>query len=143
VSVLQRATRRELVRQRWSYLGVAVTVVLGVALFTASYDAFLNLESSYRRTYERLAFADLTLRGGDVAAIAGTTPRPDGIAALTIRRTADMPIRVGGDHVMLGRLVEVPDDGRPDVGRVDVLDGSIPGGAASRPSARASAISVR
>ncbi len=131
MSVLQRATRRELVRQRWSYLGVAVTVVLGVALFTASYDAFLNLESSYRRTYERLAFADLTLRGGDVAAIAGTTPRPDGIAALTIRRTADMPIRVGGDHVMLGRLVEVPDDGRPDVGRVDVLDGSIPGGAAT------------
>lgn len=126
MSVLRRSTRRDIGRERWSYLGVAVTVVLGVGLFAASYDAFLNLESSYRRTYDRLAFADLTVTGGDVEAVADAAARADGVAAVTVRRTADIPIRIGGDHVLLGRVVELPDGGEPRVNRVDMLDGALP-----------------
>jgi len=129
VSVLGRATRRDIGRQRWSFLAVAVTVALGVCLFAASYDAFLNLESSYRRTYDRLAFADLTVTGGDVGAVAEAAGRVDGVAAVTVRRTADIPVLIG-DHAMLGRIVELPEGGEPEVNRVDVIEGAMPAGAA-------------
>lgn len=128
MSVLGRATRRDIGRQRWSFLAVAVTVMLGVGLFAASYDAFLNLESSYRRTYDRLDFADLTIRGGDVGAVAEAAGGAFGVAAVTVRRTADMPVRIG-DHVLLGRVVELPDEGGPEVNRVDVIEGAVPAGA--------------
>ena len=49
------------------FAGVAITVVLGVALFAASYDAYLNLEVSYGQTYDRLAFADVVVTGGEAA----------------------------------------------------------------------------
>lgn len=131
MSVLRRAARRDLGRQRWSFLAVAVTVVLGVGLFAASYDAFLNLESSYRRTYDRLDFADLTVTGGDVDAVAKVAGSTDGIAAVTVRRTADIPVLIG-DHALLGRIVELPDGGEPEVNRVDVIEGAMPTGTAGR-----------
>ena len=52
-------------RQRWQFLAVLVTIVLGVMLFAASYDAYRNLEASYTDTYDRLAFADMTVTGAD------------------------------------------------------------------------------
>ena len=70
MSVLTRKARRDLFRQRWQYLSIALTIAIGVMLFAASYDAFLNLQTSYNRTYERLAFADLTVSGGDSARFA-------------------------------------------------------------------------
>jgi putative ABC transport system permease protein len=66
VSVLRRTIPRDLRRHRWQYVAIGATVAIGVALFAASNDAFTNLEASYARTYERLAFADMTVTGGDV-----------------------------------------------------------------------------
>lgn len=126
MSVLGRATRRDLARQRWQYLSVGIIVALGVALFAASYDAFLNLESSYEQTYDRLAFADLVVTGGKTDQFAEQATQRPGVGAVTTRRQADIPIRISGDHTFMGRVVELPDDASPEVDKVDVLDGSVP-----------------
>jgi len=126
VTVLSRKVRRDLARQRWQYLSVAVTVFLGVALFAASFDAFLNLESSYQHTYDRLTFADLTIAGGESEELAEQVETYDGVAAVTTRRQGDIGIRVDGRHSLLGRVVELPESGQPLVNQVDVLAGSWP-----------------
>jgi putative ABC transport system permease protein len=126
VSVLGRKARRDLARQRWQYLSVGITVFLGVALYAASYDAFLNLEQSYEQTYDRLAFADVTITGGDSAALAEQAAALDGVDAVTVRRQADIGIRLDGNHILLGRIVELPDPDQPAVNQVDVLTGSLP-----------------
>ena len=126
VSVLARKARRDIGRQRWQYLSVAITVFLGVVLFAASYDAFLNLEGSYQQTYDRLAFAELTITGGDAEGIAADLGTVDGVAAVSTRREADIGVRVGGDHTLLGRVVELPNSGQPLVNQLDVLAGTWP-----------------
>ncbi len=67
MNLLQRSMLRELRARRGPFLAVIVTVVLGVALFGASYDAFLNLTSSYEQLYAETRFATATAVGGDPA----------------------------------------------------------------------------
>ena len=63
MSLLRRKARRDIGRQKWQFVAVLVTVVLGVALFAGSYNAYLNLGRSLDGSYERLAMADATVIG--------------------------------------------------------------------------------
>ena len=108
--------------QRWQFLAVGATVVIGVMMFAATYDPYLNLTASYQQTYDRLAFADMTVTGGDedlpeiLSGIAG-------VETITVRHTADLPITIGLD-TLRGRLIGMPVNAQPDVNRVDVEPGS-------------------
>ena len=126
MSVLRHKIGRDLRRQRWQNLAIAATVTIGVTLFAASFDAFLNLEASYNQTYERLAFADMTITGGDTGGFAERAVAADGVAAVSVRRQADNPIRIGGDHSLLGRVVEITDNTQPAVNKLDALRGAFP-----------------
>lgn len=121
--ILRRKLRRDLRRQRWQFVAVAVTIVLGVMLFAASYDAFLNLSASYQQTYDKLAFADLTIAGGDQDTIADRVRETDGVATVQTRIQADVPLQVDPDSRLVGRVVGLPADDQPTINRVEVLDG--------------------
>jgi putative ABC transport system permease protein len=121
VKGLSLKRRRDIKEQRWQFAAVLVTIVLGVMMFAASYDAYLNLNISYQGTYDRLAFADAMVVGMNdeiVAAIENV----DGVAQVEQRRQADVPMRVGEDS-FVGRVVEIPVDGEPDINQVDVVAG--------------------
>lgn len=123
MNLLQLSMIRELRARRGPFLAVVITVVLGVALFGASYDAFLNLTASYERLYEETHFAAVTAVAGDPAAVAKAAAGVPGVEATATRSVADTPIRVG-DHQLLGRAIGLPADGRPAaVDDVLVLDG--------------------
>ncbi|MCZ7432205.1 FtsX-like permease family protein [Streptomyces sp. WMMC1477] len=125
-SVLLVKTGRDLRRRLPQFAAVAVTVLLGVTLFTASYDAYRNLSASYDRTYERLHFADLTARSDDATRLAEAVGGLDGVAAVTCRTEADLPVEIG-DGRLRGRVIGLPADGRQAaVNRVDVVRGSRP-----------------
>ncbi|WP_374985815.1 ABC transporter permease [Streptomyces fradiae] len=124
--VLLTKTRRDLRRRLTQFAAVAVTVMLGVTLFTASYDAYRNLSASYDRTYQRLHFADLTARGDDAGRLAAAVRGLDGVAAVTTRTEADLPVEIG-DGRLRGRVIGLPTDGRrPAVNGVDVVRGARP-----------------
>ena len=56
---------RDIRRSRWQFVAVAVVIALGVAIFIGSYGSFVNLRSSYDRTYEELAMGDLWFEVAD------------------------------------------------------------------------------
>jgi putative ABC transport system permease protein len=120
--LLRRKMRRDIVRSKWQYVAVTLTVVLGVMLFAASYNAFLNLSASYERTYDDLAFADLTVSGGDQQAIEAAAREQEQVVAVERRVQADVPFLVD-DHKLLGRVVSLPPDQQPAVNRVRILSG--------------------
>jgi putative ABC transport system permease protein len=122
VSLLDLKRKRDIRRQRAQFLAVAITIGLGVMLFASTYDAYQNLNSSYKYTYDRLAFADITVvgAGSDFAGQAREIPN---VAAVQTRRQADIPMRVDGE-VFVGRLVGYPSSGQPEVNKIDVRQGA-------------------
>ncbi len=124
VSILDRKLRRDLANRRGQFIAVVVTIVLGIALFGGSYDAFLNLQASYDHMFDLLNTADMTITGGDIDAIVADVQQIDGIDAVSTRTVADVPVRIDGHHKMLGRLIGMPVGEQPPVDQVLVLDGS-------------------
>lgn len=120
---LRTKLRRDLVAKRPQFIAIAVSFLLGIALFVMSYDAFQNLVASYNEMYRRTHFADLTVTGGDLAALADHARAMGAIVAE--RDVADVPMRIG-DHALLGRLVGVPSGRQPAVNGVLVTSGSLP-----------------
>jgi putative ABC transport system permease protein len=121
VSTLAHKRRRDMRGQRWQFLAVGVTVVIGVMMFAATYDSYLNLTASYEQTYERLAFADMTITGGDDN-LPETLAGIDGVQTITVRHTADLPITIG-PTTLRGRLIGMPAGEQPDVNKIDVQQG--------------------
>ena len=123
VRALALKRRRDLWGRRWQYLAVASTLFLGVMLFAASYDALLNLDASYKNTYTRLAFADMTVTGAR-SGLAAQIRKLPGVAAVTERQQADIPVRVDPTRTFVGRLVGMTGGVQPEVDRLDVTVGS-------------------
>ena len=122
MSVLRRKLRRDIGRRRAQFVAIVVTVLLGVALFGASSDAYRNLLASYAELFDRTHFAALTVEGGDPDAVAGAVSGVDGVAEVATRTVADVPLRAGNTR-LLGRAVGLPADRRALVNDVLLLDG--------------------
>ena len=121
--LLRRSLRRDL-RARWAqFAAVGVTIVLGVALFGASFDAFQNLTASYQKMYQELSFADLVAAGGPVQEVAAAGSAVPGVDATTVRAVGEVPVRIGA-HDQLARIIGLPADGRPAVDGVLVMRGT-------------------
>ncbi len=116
--------RRDLRRQAAAVVAVGVTVLLGVALFGAAFDAFLNLQGSYGQVFDRLAVADVWVTGGDTDAIADEVAGLDTVAAVASRTEVDLPLRIGDDKLG-GRIVGLPE--QPRLNDVTVESGDRPG----------------
>ncbi|GAA2167222.1 FtsX-like permease family protein [Actinomadura napierensis] len=123
MSVLTVKLLRDLRRRPAQLVSVVVLVMLGVALFGASYDAYKNLDSGYQRLFERYRFADLTVSGGDTAAIARTAAAQPGVAATAARTVADVPMRMPDGSTLVGRVIGMPTGSQPAVDKVKVLKG--------------------
>jgi putative ABC transport system permease protein len=122
VSYLSRKLRRDIRRQKWQFLAVGITVAIGVMMFAAAYDSYRNLTVSYGETYDRLAFADMTITGGDDGLSDALTALA-GVRAVSVRHSADLPITIGS-RTLRGRLVGMPAPQQPDVNKIDVEDGT-------------------
>ncbi|MGI9529719.1 MAG: ABC transporter permease, partial [Acidimicrobiia bacterium] len=122
MSTLSTKRRRDIGRQKWQFIAVLVTVVLGVMLFAASFNAYLNLGSSLEGTYERLAMADMTVVGAD-GGFVDTASSIEGVSTAIERRQADVPAEAG-DYTFVGRIIAMPPDGQPAVNMVDIEQGS-------------------
>jgi putative ABC transport system permease protein len=121
--MLRRKLRRDLARQRAQFTAVALTMLLGVGLFGATFDAYRGLRASYRQAFVRYRFANLTLDGSNVAALASRVRATPGVAAVQARVQADVPLQIGAAK-LLGRVIGMPSDGQPAVDRVQVTSGS-------------------
>ncbi len=122
MSTLSLKRRRDIARQKWQFIAVIVTVILGVMLFAGSFNAYLNLGTSLESTYERLVMADFIVEGADEGFV-DTAASIGGVDAAIERRQIDVPVEVG-DDAFLGRIIALPPDRQPAVNRVDIEEGS-------------------
>ena len=123
--MLRRKLRRDLQRQRTQFAAVSLTVLLGVALFGATYEAYRSLNASYDAAFVRYRFANLTITGGRTAELAPRVRSTPGVAAVQARVQADVPLQIGTSK-LVGRIVGIPPRAQPTVDRVHVRRGRYP-----------------
>jgi len=133
VSVLSRSLWREIRRRPAQFLSVALVIALGVALFSASFDAYLNLTGSYEQMYDETRLAHVTAIGGPTKQILAAGEEMPDLVASTTRTVADVPFSLRGGHTMIGRAVGMPTDGHATVDDIEIteggtLDPSVPNG---------------
>jgi putative ABC transport system permease protein len=124
VSILSTALWRELRRRPAQFISVAVVIALGVALFTASFDAFLNLSGSYEHLYRETRLAHVTAIGGSPEAVLEAGQEMPALVATATRTVADVPLRPEEGHTLLGRVVGMPPDGSAEVNAIQVIEGT-------------------
>jgi putative ABC transport system permease protein len=120
--MLRRKLRRDLARQRAQFTAVALTMLLGVGLFGATFDAYRGLRASYRQAFVRYRFANITIDGGNIAALVSHMRGIPGVAAVQPRVQADVPLQIGAAK-LLGRIIGIPAGTQPPVDRVQVTTG--------------------
>ncbi len=108
VSTLSRALWREIRRRPAQFLSVAVVIALGVGMFNASFDAYLNLTDSYKQLYRETSFAHVTAIGGPSAAVLAAGSDMPGLQASATRTVADVPFQPRPGHTLIGRVVGMP-----------------------------------
>jgi putative ABC transport system permease protein len=123
VTPLRRKLLRDIRRHRAQFVAITITIFIGVTIFGASYDSFQNLKASYDTTATEYRFANLTISGGDTAAIAAAVESTAAVESVETRTSLDVPIRVG-DTKFLGRTIGVPSGAQPSVNRLEILSGS-------------------
>lgn len=111
-----------MLRSRWQFLAVVVTIFLGIALYAASADAYRNLVASYDATYDRLRLGDFWEVGGDTQEFATRAEAIDGVSAASARTVLDPAMEVGRDRFE-GRVIGMPADEQPAVNAVLVQEG--------------------
>ncbi len=127
VSILTRKLRRDVWRHKAQFVAVAVTIALGVAVYGGASDAYRNLRRSFDRVYADLHLADVVVTGRGADLLAPGVRALDGRPLVEARLQADLPFRLAGEHKLLGRVVSLPVSGQPEVNRVDLRSGRMPG----------------
>ncbi|MFC4913052.1 FtsX-like permease family protein [Actinomadura gamaensis] len=124
--VLAAKLRRDVWRRRWQFAAVAVVIALGVCVFVAASDAYRDLGGSFDRAYADQRLPDAVVSGPGAAALATAASALPGRPAVTVRHQAETGLRVAG-HTLLGRTVGVPEAAQPDVSRLVLRSGRLPG----------------
>lgn len=127
MSALSVKLRRDLRHRPAPLISVVVLVLLGVGLYGASYDAYRNLDDSYQQVFEEFRVADLTVTGGDTAAIARRAAAEESVAATEVRTVAEVPLRLPDGSTLNGRIIGVPSGEQPAVNRLRLIEGHLPG----------------
>ncbi|NUP45817.1 MAG: FtsX-like permease family protein [Catenulispora sp.] len=124
--VLRAKLRRDVWRQRWQFTAVAIVIALGVCVFVAAFDAYRNLSGSFDRAYTDQRLPDVVVTGPGASALAGQMSALPGHPAVQARHETETGLRVAG-HTLLGRVVGIPDGSQPEVARLALRTGRLPG----------------
>jgi len=121
---------RKLLRDIWAakaqFGAVSFVVLLGVAMFIASYAAYENLDSSYEGTYERLSMADYWISVDYIPQRAAIEMDeiPGVVAEGRIVGDVSLDLAKESGERVAGRVISLPQERHPEVNDVQVESGS-------------------
>ncbi|HLY66000.1 MAG TPA: ABC transporter permease, partial [Chloroflexota bacterium] len=108
------------------FLAIGLVAGMGVALFYGFLASYLDQKASYAVSYDRLAFADVTVAMRQAPrSVVQELARLPGVEAVEGRIVKDIEVEQesGRRPRVIGRLITVPADGPPAVNRYMMLEG--------------------
>ncbi len=124
---LRRKLRRDIKRTWTLFAALVVAVALGLGMYAAMNNSYLNLQESYDYAFSQEGFPDLFVTIPEAQAYADAVRTTSGVEHVRTRVQADLPMtaRKGGESfAMVGRVIGYPQNGTPDVASVTPLSGA-------------------
>ncbi|MCA9391637.1 FtsX-like permease family protein [candidate division WWE3 bacterium] len=124
MSILQKKVVRELLTHKAQVLAVIVMIALGVGMYIASYDSYLNLRASYDQTHVTYNFADvwLQVRNVDQDLLQKVKDEPD-VETVETRLVLDLYGKVTDTSTFVARIVGVPENSQPNFNKLFFTQG--------------------
>ena len=134
VPKLQRKLLRDILAAKAQFGAVTLIILLGVAMFIASYAAYENLDSSYERTYEELSMGDYWISVDYIPHRAAKEMGeiPGVVAEGRIVGDVSLGLAEESGERVAGRVISLPQHRHPKVNNVQVVSGSYFGPQAGR-----------
>ena len=124
MKILSKKVFRELILHKWQFFAMVVMVFVGVGMYVASYDAYLNLRASYDQTHINYEFADIWLQVthvDDEILEDITAHKEVGIAEP--RLVLDVFGRVPGENRVTARIIGIPFRHQSIMNRLHLTEG--------------------
>ncbi len=125
MTALNTKLRRDLLQMKGQSLAIILVMACGVATFVMSLTTLQSLEKSQAMYYERYRFADVFAHAKRAPnSLAARVAEIPGVSAVQTRIVADVTLDVPGLlEPATGRLVSVPDAGRPRLNDIYLREG--------------------
>lgn len=115
---------REVLGAKTRFIAITLVVTIGVMIFIASSMSYRNLKTSYENTFEKLRFADFTVKAEQIPPyIVDRVSKVKGIKLVTPRVRKDLSFTLPNGKRIVGRVYGVPYQ-RPMVDDLLIKSGS-------------------
>lgn len=124
---LRRKLGRDIKRTWTLFAALVVAVALGLGMYAAMNNSYLNLQESYDYAFSEEGFPDLFVTIPEAQAYADDVRTTSGVEHVRTRVQADLPMTArkdGESYAMVGRVIGYPQNGAPDVASVTPLSGA-------------------
>ena len=100
---------REILGAKVRFIAITMVVMIGVMIFIASSMSYRNLKSSYEYTYQKLNFADFTVKAEQVPPyIIDKVAKIPGVTLITPRVRKDLSLMMPNGKKLVGRTTGIP-----------------------------------
>ncbi len=124
MAALDRKLLRDISAEKGRFVAVTMLVFLGLAAFFTCWMAYRNLDTSYKKNNEILAYNDFIIEtAGAPDAVATELAAIYGIREVLPRLSLKSGVTLPGGEEIEGRLIGLPDAGRPLVNDVFIEQG--------------------
>ncbi|MCD6359580.1 MAG: hypothetical protein J7M38_01875, partial [Armatimonadetes bacterium] len=117
---------RDLIVYKAQAIGIAIVMMLGIALYHSFYLAYCSMGASYQLNYDKLSLADFSieLQRAPEKYVTRLRAIPGVVEVMgRIKREVRVEQTGGRRPVTTGRILSVPDEGRSPMNRLVVLEG--------------------
>src|SRR4030065_2025114 len=127
LATLRKKLFRDVKASKWQFAALTLLVVIGLIFFAGLYSSFQNLWASINEPYQKLNFADFTVKVYSApSSVIEEIRLMNGAKAVVGRVNEEVPLVLMGreNDFLTGRIISLPRDTRPAVSDVQVMEGS-------------------
>ena len=100
---------REILGAKVRFIAITLVVMIGVMIFIASSMSYQNLKTSYEYTYQKLNFADFTVKAEQIPRyVADKAAKVPGVTLSTPRTRSDVSMLMPDGKKLIGRVTGIP-----------------------------------
>ncbi|MBK9975063.1 MAG: FtsX-like permease family protein [Planctomycetes bacterium] len=128
LAAIDRKLLRDLWQMKGQALAISLVIMSGVALFVAQLSTLERLKVARALYYDDYRFADVFANCKRAPlSVADEIAQMEGVATVQTRILADVTLDIDGlEEPAIGRIVSIPDDGKPLLNGIHLVKGRLP-----------------